>query len=69
MYVRYKVSVCVGVYVCLNGYVFRRAVRYQAETWQGVKGRAPEVCLHIFKGQRSSRGQSALEMSYGHQIW
>ena len=62
------------VYVCMSGYAFRHASRYPAEIWHGGRGRAPEVCGHIFevtpiKGQRSSRGQVALEMPYGYQIW
>ena len=68
------VCVCVCMYVCMSGYAFRHALRYRAETLHGGRGRAPEVCGHIFKatlpwGQRSSRGQSALEMSYSYQIW
>ena len=37
------------VYVCMSGYAFRHASRYPAETWHGGRGRAPEVCGHIFK--------------------
>ena len=41
------VSMCVGVYV--HGYApFRRALRYRAENWHGGRGRANEVCGHIF---------------------
>ena len=61
------VCVCVCVYVCMSGYAFRHALRYRAESWHGGRGRAHEVCGHIFEatspgGQKSSRGQSALEM-------
>ena len=50
----------------------RRALRYQAETWHEDRGRAPEVCGHIFevtpsKGQMSSKGQIAIEMPNDHQ--
>ena len=36
-------------YVCMYGYAFRRALRYQAESWHGGRGRAHEVCGHIFE--------------------
>ena len=36
------------VYVCMFGYAFRHALRYRAETWHGGRGRAHEVCGHIF---------------------
>ena len=53
---------------------FCHASRYGAETWHGGRGWAHEVCGHIFeatpsKVNRSSRGQVALEMPYGYQIW
>ena len=35
--------------VCMYGYVFCRALRYQAESWHGGKGRAHKVCGHIFE--------------------
>ena len=37
------------MYVSIHGYVFRCALRYQAESWHGGRGRAHEVCGHIFK--------------------
>ena len=40
---------CVCVYVCMSGYAFCHASRYPAETWYGGRGRAPEVCGHIFE--------------------
>ena len=43
------VGVCVCVYICMSGYAFRHASRYQAESWHGGRGRAPEVCGHIFE--------------------
>ena len=51
--------------VCLSGYAFRHALKYRAESWHWGRGRAHEVCGHIFEvapawGQRSSRGQPAL---------
>ena len=33
----------------MSGYAFRRAMRYQAETWYGSTGRAHEVRGHIFE--------------------
>ena len=39
----------VCLYVCLSGYAFRHALRYQAESWHGGRGRAHEVCGHIFE--------------------
>ena len=47
-------SVCVYVcmyvaYVCMSGYAFRHALRYRAETLHGGRGRAHEVCGHIFE--------------------
>ena len=38
-----------GVCVCVSGYAFRHAQRYRAESWHGGKGRAREVCGHIFE--------------------
>ena len=32
---------------------FRHASTYRAETWHGGRGRAPEVCGHIFEGTPS----------------
>ena len=63
----------VSLSVCLSGYAFRHALSYRAESLHGGRGRAHKVCGHIFRsnptwGQRSSRGQSALEMPYGYQI-
>ena len=44
-------SVCMYVcmYVCMSGYAFRHALRYRAESWHGGRGRAHEVCGHIFE--------------------
>ena len=45
-------GVCVGggcVYVCMSGYASRHASRYRAESWHGGRGRAHEVCGHIFE--------------------
>ena len=39
----------VCMYVSMYGYAFRRALRYRAETWHAGRGRAHEVCRHIFK--------------------
>ena len=33
----------------MPGYAFRHALRYQAESWHGSRGRAYEVCGHIFE--------------------
>ena len=33
----------------MNGYAFRRALRYRAESQHGGRGRAHEVCGHIFE--------------------
>ena len=33
----------------MYGYAFRCALRYRAETWHGGRGRAHEVCGHIFE--------------------
>ena len=33
----------------MYGYAFRRALRYQAESWRGGRGRACKVCGHIFE--------------------
>ena len=44
-----KIMESVCVYVCMSGYAFRLASRYRAETWHGGRGRAPEVCRHIFE--------------------
>ena len=43
-------SVCIYVweYVCMYGYAFRRALRYPPESWHRGRGRAHEVCGHIF---------------------
>ena len=43
------VCVCVYMYVCMSGYAFRHASKYQAESWHGGRGRAHEVCGHIFE--------------------
>ena len=47
---KYQVGVCVCVYVCpaMHFAMLRRI--YRAETWHGGRGRAHEVCGHIFKG-------------------
>ena len=54
------------MYVSVYGYAFRRALRYGAETWHGVgDGPARFECAFRSdptKGQRSSRGQVALEI-------
>ena len=47
MYVKFCKYVC--IYVGVYGHAFRRAVRYGAETWHGVRGWGPEVCGHIFE--------------------
>ena len=43
------VCTCRGVCVCVSGYAFRHALRYRAESWLRGRGRAHEVCGHIFK--------------------
>ena len=63
----------VCITVCMSGYAFRHASRYRTESWHGV-GDRPTRFVGIFLkrptwGQRSSRGQSALKMPYGYQIW
>ena len=35
--------------LCVSGYAFRHASRYGAESWHGGRGRAHEVCGHIFE--------------------
>ena len=40
---------CMCVCICMSGYTFRHASRYRAESWHGGRGRAPEVCGHIFE--------------------
>ena len=62
------------VCVCVSGYGFRHALRYRAESWHGGRGRAHKGLFAYFqsdptRGQRSSKGQSALEMPHGYQIW
>ena len=61
------------MYVGVYGYAFRRALRYGAENWRGGRRYAHEVQEHIFgapdQRSTSSRGQVALRMPYGHQIW
>ena len=41
--------VCMYVCVCVSGYAFRHASRDRAESWHGGRGRAHEVCGHIFE--------------------
>ena len=48
-----SVGVYVCVYVCMSGYAFRHASRYRAESWHGGRGRAHEVCGHIFEATPS----------------
>ena len=65
---------CVCVCVCVSGYVFSHALRYRAESWHGGRGEGPRGLRAYFrsdpiKGQRSSRGQVALQIPYGYQIW
>ena len=38
-----------GMYVCMYGYAFRRALRCRADSWYGGRGRAHEICGHIFE--------------------
>ena len=54
------------MYVIYHSHGFRRALRYRAETWHGVRG-----CFRSDpnQGQRSSRGQGAFEMPYDDQTW
>ena len=33
----------------MSGYAFRNALMYRAESWHGGRGRAHEVCGHIFE--------------------
>ena len=35
--------------ICMSGYAFCHALRYRAEIWHGGRGRAHEVCGHIFE--------------------
>ena len=39
--------------VCMYGYVFRRGLRYRAETWHGGREWAAEVLGHIYEGTPS----------------
>ena len=68
-----KCDVSMYTYVYMYGYAFGRALRYRAETWYRDMGRARGLRAYFrsdqTKGQRSSKGQVALEMPYGHQIW
>ena len=41
--------VCVYVCVCVSGYAFRHALRYQGESWHGGRGGAHEVFGHILE--------------------
>ena len=65
-------SVC--MYVRMSGYAFYCVSTNGAEAWHEGRGQAQRF-ESIFlkqppiKGQRSSRGQVALEMLYGYQIW
>ena len=61
------------MYVCMSGYAFRYALRYGAEKVGMVIGDGPQGSRAYFrsdpiKGQRSSRGQVALEIPNGYQI-
>ena len=64
---------CRPIYVCMSGYAFRHALGYRAETWHGGRGRAHEVCGHIFEatppGLKVIEGSICLKMPYGQQIW
>ena len=57
----------------MSGHAFRSALWYGAETWHEDKGRYSEAQEYFRsdpnKGQRSSRDELALEMSYGCQLW
>ena len=61
--------VYMNVRLCVSSYF----LRYRAETWHRGRERARPRGLRAYFSkrpqQRSSRGQVALEMSYGHQIW
>ena len=37
------------MYVYMSGYAFCHALRYRTESWHGGRGRAHEVCRHIFE--------------------
>ena len=54
------------MYVSMNGYAFRHALRYRAESWHGV-GDGPPRFVGIFS-KRPHLGSNALKMSYGYQI-
>ena len=65
-----KIFKSVWMCLCMYGYVFRRALRYRAETWRSMPwthGRTGPWVLRAYfrsdptKGQRSSRGQVALK--------
>ena len=58
-----KISKSVSMYVSMYGYVFGRTLRTGQRNLRAYYQSDPT------KGQRSSRGQVALEMPYGHQIW
>ena len=65
-------TLCVCVYVCPAMH-FAMLRRIELKLGMGV-GDGPTRFVGIFSkgptlGQRSSRGQSALEMPYGCQIW
>ena len=75
------VCVCVCMYVCVSSYALYvcPAMRFAMLRGMGLKlgmgiGDGPRGSRAYFrsdpiKGQRSSRGQVALEIPYGYQIW
>ena len=68
LYIRESVCVWGGCGCVCVSCAFCHALRYRAATWHGGRGRA-YLWSDSIKGQRSSGGQSALEMPYGNQIW
>ena len=46
IYKNNSLEVCMSA---VSGYVFRHALRYRVESWHGGRGRAHEVCGHIFE--------------------
>ena len=58
--------------LCIIEFVWEYAsLRYGAKIWHGgrTQGLTAYFQSNSIKGQRSSRGQVAVEMAYGYQIW
>ena len=54
---------CVYMCIYMSGYAFRHALRYRAESCQGGRGWAHEVCGHIFEVTRPGvKGHSGVNL-------